>query len=87
MLRGRDIKKTGKRGEDSLNIGAETIGAGDRDRTCDLRFTKPLLYQLSYASNKKKMNVIIPKLEEWDQQVTEIFFVFRKISGHREEYF
>jgi len=33
------------------------------------------------------MNVIIPKLEEWDQQVTEIFFVFRKISGHREEYF
>lgn len=23
-------------------------GADDRDRTCDPRFTKPLLYQLSY---------------------------------------
>jgi hypothetical protein len=26
------------------------------------RFTKPLLYQLSYASNKKIMKVIIPKV-------------------------
>ncbi len=26
----------------------ETIGAPDRNRTRDLRFTKPLLYQLSY---------------------------------------
>jgi hypothetical protein len=25
------------------------IGAGSRNRTRDLRFTKPLLYQLSYA--------------------------------------
>ena len=27
----------------------ENTGAGDWNRTNDLRFTKPLLYQLSYA--------------------------------------
>ena len=27
----------------------ESTGAGDWNRTSDLRFTKPLLYQLSYA--------------------------------------
>jgi hypothetical protein len=27
----------------------QSTGAGDWNRTSDLRFTKPLLYQLSYA--------------------------------------
>ncbi len=30
----------------------EYNGAGDGTRTHDLRFTKPLLYQLSYSSSK-----------------------------------
>ena len=29
--------------------GAREYGAGTRTRTADLRFTKPLLYQLSYT--------------------------------------
>ena len=29
-------------------------GAGDWNRTNDLRFTKPLLYQLSYAGFRKE---------------------------------
>ena len=33
-----------------LNIGAPVDGAGGETRTPDLRFTKPLLYQLSYSS-------------------------------------
>ena len=37
--------------EDSEDI--ETAGAGDWNRTSDLRFTKPLLYQLSYAGKEK----------------------------------
>jgi hypothetical protein len=31
------------------------IGAGRGTRTPDLRFTKPLLYQLSYAGNPGRM--------------------------------
>ena len=31
----------------------EKNGAGERNRTSDLRFTKPLLYQLSYAGAKR----------------------------------
>ena len=34
----------------SESIMAKQNGAGDWIRTSDLRFTKPLLYQLSYAS-------------------------------------
>ena len=46
--------------------GRDEYGAGGRDRTCDLRFTKPLLYQLSYASSKNNMKLIIPKVAVWD---------------------
>ena len=31
----------------------ENTGAGEWNRTADLRFTKPLLYQLSYAGLAK----------------------------------
>ena len=41
------------RGESELGVANSRnrvgIGAGTRNRTRDLRFTKPLLYQLSYA--------------------------------------
>ena len=32
-----------------MNAAEFTSGAGARNRTRDLRFTKPLLYQLSYT--------------------------------------
>ncbi len=33
-----------------ISFGTKTTGAGKRTRTSDRRFTKPVLYQLSYAS-------------------------------------
>ena len=34
--------------------GARFFGAGTRTRTADLRFTKPLLYQLSYTGDARQ---------------------------------
>jgi len=41
----KGYKKSEIWGEDFLNEEAEAIGAGDRDRTCDLRFTKPFRHR------------------------------------------
>ena len=45
----------GKNERDSFEV-LENYGAGDLDRTGDLRFTKPLLYQLSYAGPWPRAN-------------------------------
>ena len=37
---------------DAVNAAESTSGAGARNRTRDLRFTKPLLYQLSYTGTR-----------------------------------
>ena len=44
----RVARLTSKGVSDTERVGAR-YGAGTRTRTADLRFTKPLLYQLSYA--------------------------------------
>ena len=37
----------------------EKVGAGEGNRTPDLRFTKPLLYQLSYAGLKRRASLLL----------------------------
>ncbi len=39
------------------------LGAGGRDRTDDLRFTKPLLYQLSYSGEAQRLQAGSPGAE------------------------
>ena len=39
------------------------LGAGGRDRTDDLRFTKPLLYQLSYSGEAQRLQARSPTAE------------------------
>jgi hypothetical protein len=53
MIMARSLAEivTEKKYRDPRNRGC---GAGARTRTADLRFTKPLLYQLSYAGALKR---------------------------------
>jgi hypothetical protein len=53
-------------GKKALIIEKEKYGAGERNRTSDRRFTKPLLCQLSYASLKKMIEGILTKVEVGD---------------------
>src|SRR5256885_16990128 len=42
-------------------LGAVDVTADDGIRTRDLRFTKPLLYQLSYVGGKGAKHFILPR--------------------------
>ena len=50
----RNQAADGQMGEERFPVEVlDKTGAGDWNRTSDLRFTKPLLYQLSYAGRKR----------------------------------
>ncbi len=54
--------QSAKMAPNQLTQLVEKIGAGERNRTSNLWFTKPLLCRLSYASPLQKENHIIEKM-------------------------
>jgi hypothetical protein len=64
------------------------FGAGTRIRTADLRFTKPLLYQLSYTGciSQEVYYSLLARLQQGIEpieitQLISLFYVFSSIFG------
>ena len=51
--------------EENKKLGDIRKKAGGRSRTDDLRFTKPLLYQLSYTSTDSLLKIIRRSVQSW----------------------